>query len=216
MNGAASLSVNPFDEAFLADPYAHHDAIRDAAPVAWLESIGVFAMARHAEVQAALKDHQTFVSARGVGLSDFAREKPLRDPSLLLETDPPLHDRTRGLMNKIVSPLVLKALRPVWQAKADALIEALVARRKFDAITGFAEVYPLMIFPDTIGLPASGREHLLPYATAVFNGFGPANEVFAQGMANARDAIPWINHVCKRTQLSAGGWGRWWHDWRQK
>jgi 4-methoxybenzoate monooxygenase (O-demethylating) len=207
MNNAASLTVNPFDEAFLADPYAYHDAIRDAGPVVWLESIGVFAMARHAEVQAALKDHQTFVSARGVGLSDFAREKPLRDPSLLLEADPPLHDRTRGLMNKIVSPVVLKALRPVWQAKADALIETLVARREFDAITDLAEVYPMMIFPDTIGLPNSGREHLLPYATAVFNGFGPANDVFAQGMANAHDAIPWINHVCQRAQLSPGGWG---------
>jgi len=36
-------------------------------------------------------------------LSDFAKEEPWRPPSLLLEVDPPLHDRTRALMNRIVS-----------------------------------------------------------------------------------------------------------------
>ena len=55
MNNATSLTVNPFDEAFLADPYAHLDAIRDAGPGMWLESIGVFAMPRLVEVQYRLR-----------------------------------------------------------------------------------------------------------------------------------------------------------------
>lgn len=74
----------------------HHAALRDAGPVVWLEPIKCYAMARHADVQAALNDHETFCSARGVGLADFATEPPMRQPSLLLEADPPLHDRTRG------------------------------------------------------------------------------------------------------------------------
>ena len=73
---AASLAIDPFDEAFLADPYAHHEALREAGPVIWLEPIGAFGMARYAEVQAALRDHETFCSSRGVGLSDFAKEEP--------------------------------------------------------------------------------------------------------------------------------------------
>ena len=92
-SGAFSLAIDPFSDDFLADPYAHHAALRDKGPVVWLESIGVFAMARHAEVQAALRDHETFCSGRGVGLADFAREEPWRAPSLLLEADPPC---TRG------------------------------------------------------------------------------------------------------------------------
>ncbi|MES2781477.1 MAG: cytochrome P450, partial [Pseudomonadota bacterium] len=186
MISAPSVAIDPFDEAFLANPYAHHTALRDAGPVVWLEPIKCFAMARHAEVQAALKDYEAFCSARGVGITDFAVEAPMRQPSLLLEADPPLHDRTRGLMNRIVSPAALKTLRPVWQAKADALAETLVARRAFDAVTDLAEIYPMQIFPDTIGLPVEGREHLMPYATAVFNGFGPRNTVYERGMEQAK------------------------------
>lgn len=50
-----------------------------------------------------LPDWQTFVSGRGVGLSDFAKEDPWRPPSLFLEQNPPVHDRTLGLMNRITA-----------------------------------------------------------------------------------------------------------------
>lgn len=207
MTSAPSLAINPFDDAFLTEPYAQHAVLRDAGPVIWIEPIKCYAMARYTEVQAALKDHDTFCSGRGVGLADFAVEPPVRQPSLLLEADPPLHDRARAVMNRIVSPVALKALRPIWQAKADALVQSLTLRRRFDAVTELAEVYPMQIFPDTIGLPIEGREHLLPYATAVFNGFGPRNAVYEHGMEQAKDAMTWIADVCKRQNLTPGGWG---------
>src|SRR5450755_3457699 len=112
MTGAPTLMTNPFDEAFLADPYAHHDALRDAGPVVWLDSIGVYGMARYAEVQATLKDHGSFCSARGVGLSDFAKEEPWRPPSLLLEVDPPVHEKTREIVARTITVATLNALRP--------------------------------------------------------------------------------------------------------
>lgn len=202
-----ALNLNPFDEVFLADPYAHHGLLRDAGPVVWLESIGVYGMARFAEVRAALKDHEAFCSGRGVGLADFAKETPFRPPSLLLETDPPLHDRTRGLMNRIVSLSALKALRPLWTARADELISRLVKRGHFDAVTELAEAFPMVIFPETIGLPVTGREHLLTYATSVFNAFGPRNQLFESSTSAAREAAAWVGRACRRESLSAGGWG---------
>ena len=204
---AASLDVDPFSPDFLADPYRHHPALRDAGPVVWLEAYGIYGMARFGEVSASLQDWQTFTSARGVGLADFAREKPWRPPSLLLETDPPVHDRTRALMNRIVSLGALKALRPTWEAKADALVAALVARGSFDAVTELAESFPMRVFPDTIGLPEEGRHHLLPYAAAAFNAFGPRNAIFEAGDAAAAEAIGWVAEACKRRNLRPGGWG---------
>src|SRR5580704_6174053 len=109
MTAIASVDLNPFADAFLADPYPHHHVLRDAGAVVWLPSIGAYGMARYAEVKAALTDHLAFCSGRGVGLSDFAKETPVRPASLLLETDPPIHDRTRGLMNRIVSLSALRA-----------------------------------------------------------------------------------------------------------
>jgi len=207
MPGAPVLSVDPFDEAFLADPYAHHDVLRDAGPVVWLESIGAYGMARYEEVAAALRDHGTFCSGRGVGLSDFAKETPWRPPSLLLEVDPPLHDRTRALMNRIVSLSALRVLRPVWAARAEELLERLVGSRQFDAVKELGEQYPMLVFPDTIGVPRAGREQLLTYAAAVFNGFGPRNAILERGNARAAEAIAWVAWACKRENLAPGGWG---------
>lgn len=202
-----TLDLDPFDTAFLADPFAAHPALRDAGAVVWLPAIGCFAMARHGEVQAALKDHATFASGRGVGLSDFANEEPWRPPSLLLEADPPLHDRTRGLMNRVASLGALRKVMPQWQAKADALVESLVGTGPFDAVPALAEAFPLAVFPDLIGLRKQGRENLIPYATVAFNAFGPRNALLAETMQAAVEATEWVMQSCKREMLTPGGWG---------
>ena len=204
---APRLSLDPFDDAFLADPYAHHETLREAGPVVWLDPIGAYGAARFAEVQAALRDHATFCSGRGVGLSDFSRETPWRPPSLLLETDPPLHDRTRGLMNAIVNLKALKALRPIWAERAEALADELVEKRSFDAVADLGEAYPMRVFPDTIGVPEEGRAQLLAYARATFNAFGPRNHIFETSNEEAASAIAWVASACKRENLSASGWG---------
>ncbi|MES2302551.1 MAG: cytochrome P450 [Pseudomonadota bacterium] len=202
-----TLELDPFDPAFLADPFAAHPALRDAGAVVWLPAIGCFAMARHGEVQAALKDHGTFVSGRGVGLADFATEEPWRPPSLLLEADPPLHDRTRGLMNRVASLGALRKVMPQWQAKADALVDSLVGTGPFDAVPALAEAFPLAVFPDLIGLREQGRENLIPYATVAFNAFGPRNALLAETMQAAVEATEWVMQSCKRDMLTPGGWG---------
>jgi 4-methoxybenzoate monooxygenase (O-demethylating) len=204
---APCVDIDPFDEAFLDNPYAQHSALREAGPVVWLPAIKAFGVARYAPVKAVLEDPATYVSGRGVGLADFAKEEPWRPPSLLLEADPPLHDRTRGLMNKIVSLASLRAMRADWAAKAQALVKELVARRRFDAVTDLAEEFPLRVFPDTIGLMDEGRENLIPYGTATFNAFGPRNRLFEEGNAKAAGAIAWVAEACKRENLKPGGWG---------
>ena len=58
-------SLDPFADDFLAAPYPSYAQLREAGPVVWLESYELWAYARHAEVQAALGDWQTFSSAAG-------------------------------------------------------------------------------------------------------------------------------------------------------
>jgi 4-methoxybenzoate monooxygenase (O-demethylating) len=164
-------------------------------------------MARYTEVQAALKNHAIFLSGRGVGLADFSKETPWRPPSLLLEADPPLHDRTRGMMGKVASLGSLRAAMPEWKAKAETLVSALLARGSFDAVPEMAEAFPLAVFPDLIGLMDDGRENLIPYASAVFNAFGPRNAIFEATNASSQSASLWVAQACKRPNLKPGGWG---------
>jgi cytochrome P450 len=202
-----ALKLDPFGDDVLLDPYAYHDVLRDTGPVIRLDAIGCYGMARYAQVQPALKDWRTFVSARGVGLSDFQTEQPWRPPSLLLEADPPLHDRTRGLMNKVASLASLKAVKPAWQEKAENLVDQLLSKRRIDAVRDLGEAFPLSVFPDLIGLRDVGRDHLIPYATTVFNGFGPQNQLLADSLAAFPNASAWVAESCKREHLKPHGWG---------
>jgi 4-methoxybenzoate monooxygenase (O-demethylating) len=200
-------TVDPFSHEFLRDPYPHHEALREAGPVVWLEKYGIWTMARHQEVRDALTDWQTYCSSAGVGLSDFRKEPPWRPPSIILEADPPLHTRTRAVLTRILSPAAIKVLRDSFEREAEALIARLVEQREFDGVADLAEAYPLKVFPDAVGISEEGRENLLPYGSMVFNSFGPRNDLFNQAMANAGPVRDWIMSKCSRAALAPGGLG---------
>jgi 4-methoxybenzoate monooxygenase (O-demethylating) len=200
-------TIDPFSHAFLNDPYPHHEAMREAGPVVWLEQYGIWAMARHQEVRDALTDWETYCSGAGVGLSDFRKEPPWRPPSIILEADPPLHTRTRAVLTRILSPAAINILRETFAREADALVDRLVEGREFDGIADLAEAYPLKVFPDAVGISEQGRENLLPYGSMVFNSFGPRNDLFNKAMANAGPVRDWIMSKCSRAALAPDGLG---------
>ncbi|HQT75927.1 MAG: cytochrome [Rhodospirillales bacterium 20-64-7] len=202
-----ALDIDPFCQAFFDDPYPAHAALRDAGPVVYLPRYDIHAVARYEDVRAMLLDWNSYSSARGVGLSDFAKEKPWRLPSLLLETDPPLHDRTRGLMDKVLSPAAIRALREPFARAADALIDRLLACGSFDAVPDLAEAYPLTVFPDAVGMPAENRRFLLPYGNMVFNSFGPRNAFFDAAVADAEPVLAWVQAQSRKEALSSTGFG---------
>jgi cytochrome P450 len=205
--GVPTSALDPFSLDFLRDPHPAHEALREAGPVVWLEKYGAYAVARHAEVRQVLNDPATFCSSRGVGLSDFQREKPWRPPSLVLERDPPEHDRARGVLNRALSATVMRSLRGRFAAAADELADDLVRKVRFDAMADCAEVYPMMVLPDAIGLSSQGREHLLPYAATAFNMFGPDNELRRAAVAQMAPHVEWISAQCKREALADDGIG---------
>ena len=203
---APRLDIDPFDDAFLTDPYPFHDQIREAGPVVFLEPYQIYASARHAEVAAGLSDWETFSSAAGVGLDDFRRSKPWRPPSLILEADPPLHTRSRTVLNRALSAKAMAGLRASFQAAAEKLADAL-PDGEIDAIADIAEAYPLSVFPGAIGLGPEGLENLLPYGSMAFNAFGPRNKHFEASMRDASRVVGWITAQCAREALSPEGLG---------
>ncbi len=201
------LDFDPYARGFIADPYDAYETMREAAPVFRLSRYDVWGIARFEEVQAALTDWRSFGSAAGVGLADFRKDEPWRPPSLLLETDPPLHDRTRAVVNRVMSPAALRKLRDDFTRDAVALIDRLVARGRFDGVTDLAEIYPIKVFPDAVGLKAEGRENLLPYGDMAFNAFGPLNDRFREAAARADVVVPWIMASCRREALAPDSLG---------
>jgi len=202
-----AIDADPFSAGYFEDPFPIQAAMRDAGPVVRLSRYGIAAVARHAPVRTVLSDWRVFSSASGVGLADFRKEKPWRLPSLVLETDPPLHDRTRVVLGRVLSPAALQAVRPRFQQDADQMVDALLERGEFDAIPDLAEAYPLQVFPDAVGMPRENRRYLLPYGNMVFNSFGPRNTFFQDAVADAEPVLAWVQAQSRRENLTADGWG---------
>ena len=201
------LDVDPFALDFFADPFPTHQRLREAGPVVYLDKWNVYGVARYAEVYAVLNDPATFCSSRGVGLSDFSKEKPWRPPSIVLEADPPLHTRTRAVLARILSPGAMRRLADDFKAKAAMLVDGLVERGSFDAIKDIAEVFPVSVFPDALGIDQEGRENFLTYGAMVFAGFGPENDYFRELMQQAPRVLPWVAARCQREALRPGSFG---------
>jgi 4-methoxybenzoate monooxygenase (O-demethylating) len=207
MGDAPAVDLDPFAEDFLRDPDGRHEELREAGPVVFLERYGIWAMARFAEVSSALRDHETFCSAAGVGISDFRKEKPWRPPSLLLEADPPQHTRARRATAKVMSPRALERLRPDFEDEAEVMVTVVGGRGRIDGVKDLARAYVLRVFPDAVGLSASGRDNLVAYGSMVFNAFGPRNRLFDESMAAAEPVRVWVAEHCKREALAPFGLG---------
>jgi len=205
--GVPVITADPFSLENLVEPHNLHEQLREAGPVVYLNAYGIWGMARYEQVNASLKDWETFSSAAGAGLSNFHKEKPWRIPSLLLEADPPAHTRAREVVGPVLAPPVLKALRGEFERQATLLVDRLATLGSFDAVSELAQVYPLKVFGDAVGLPEVGREHLLPYANMVFNAFGPRNQLLAAAMTDAQAVQQWIMDNCRRESLRPGSLG---------
>ena len=207
MSASAGYPVtdsDPFSPEFFNDPYPYHEALREAGPAVRLSRYRAWAVARHDDVSKALNDWQTFSSARGVGLTDFANEKPWRPPSLVLEADPPLHDRARNVLNHVLSPAAVRKLRDTFAHAAEQLVDQLVAVGDFDAVPALTEAFPLGVFPDAVGLAREGRHLLLMYGNLTFDALGPMSERLDKKMAAAAPAIAWVQAQTQRVALGEG------------
>jgi cytochrome P450 len=202
-----SSDIDPFSDAFADDPYPFHAQLRDAGAVVWLSKYGIYAMARHAEVQSALKDWEAFSSGAGAGIQDLRKGKAWRPRSIVLEVDPPLHDVTRAVLSRVLSAPAIRKLRENFEKEAERLTEALVVRGTFDAVADLAVPFPLKVMGDAVGVPAERRECLLPFSNMLFNSFGPENEIFRQSITESQSVLSELFAQCERASLSADGFG---------
>ena len=214
--GVPAVAIDPFGRAFFDDPYPGHEAVRETAPVVRLPVLDahnltggrpVLGIGRHEQVQAVLLDWPNYVSGRGVGLRDYAAHPPLRGPGMILEIDAPLHDQRRAVLNRALSPAVVRALRPRFEVAAAALVDRLLAQGEIDAIRDIAEAFPLGVFPDALGLVPEGRENLLPFGNFVFNSMGPDNDLLAASMAELPPLAEWATRQSQRDRLAPDGIG---------
>jgi 4-methoxybenzoate monooxygenase (O-demethylating) len=207
---APSLTLDPYADDVLLDPFPTYQVIRDTAPVVYLERHGVHAMGRHRDVQAVLKDWRSFSSTGGSGIADIRKPGAWRAPSPIVEVDPPQHTAVRQVMQRIISPAVTRRWREDFAAEADRLVAELAGQGEVDGVADLSEAFVAQVFPDALGLAWSPerRENLFLLGELNFDGQGPRNARFEETERRASRIQDWSMAAMRRENLAEDGFGQ--------
>ena len=115
---------------FLADPYPLYARLRAEDPVYWSVTHGYWLVSRYADVHATARDPRfssdgvdTLMNRLPAETSDeFAPLRAILVDRMLL-TDPPRHNRLRGLIHKAFTPRRVELMRGTVQMVLDELLE---------------------------------------------------------------------------------------------
>ena len=134
--------------------------MRDEAPVYYSEKYDFWALTRYDDVAAAIKDHGTFSSAKGVTL-DIVKAPDTESPlaKIIISLDPPEHERMRKLVNRVFTPRAIASLEQVVRDTIDRYVQQLDPT-SFDAVADFAALFPVEIITSMLGVPAADRQQV--------------------------------------------------------
>ena len=110
----------------------------------------------------------------------------------------------RAVIGRPLTPRALAELQPELQKIADALVDGLMARGAFDAVTELAEPIPSTWVPDLLGWPDEGRDRLLAWGAASFNGLGPLNDRALGAGPDLLEMVGFAEHVAAAGDLPPG------------
>ncbi len=177
----AALDYDPFSYATQEDPYPIYRRLREESPAWWNEKRGFWALSRHADVFAALKDPARFSSRHGLTL-----EKGFEDRAIevfgMLALDPPRHDRHRELVSKGFTPRRVAELEPRIGEIVDRTLDEVAPHGRCDFIPDVAAVIPMDVISELMGIPEADRRPLRRLSDTVVHREEGSTEVSARSI----------------------------------
>ncbi|MDE3177388.1 MAG: cytochrome P450 [Pseudomonadota bacterium] len=148
------FTFDPYSSVVDADPFPFYKTLRDEYPAFWSDQAGMWILSRYDDIVRAGQDWQTFSSAKG----NMMTELPGRAGATLGTTDPPRHDRLRGLIQKAFTRRNLEGLGQPIREIARAAAQNLRGRREFDYIGDFSSKFTVRVLFMTLGLPVEDEQ----------------------------------------------------------
>ena len=151
------IEFNPLDPDFRRDPFEGYARGREigggrhsALPVP------LFSIFRYDDIQQTLRDHETFSNAfpTSPAVAEALDGEP---PPSMLGSDPPRHDRLRGLVNSAFTPRIIQRLRPRMVELAHQLVDDALEEGEVDLVEALSYPLPVVIIAEIIGVPARPR-----------------------------------------------------------
>ena len=143
------FAFDPYSPAVDADPFPYYRTLRDEHPCFWSNEAQMWVLSRYADIVGAGQDWQTYSSAKG----NLMTELPGRAGATLGTTDPPRHDRLRGLIQHAFMKRNLETLAGPIREIAAACAAPLKGMPQFDFISDFSSRFTVRVLFAALGLP---------------------------------------------------------------
>ena len=168
-----SVQLDPREAQFYSNPYPTYERIREAVPVFKWEQYGHWCFARHDDVNNLLRDRRfgrqiLHVATREeLGMAEpQAHLKAFTDHEQhsLLELEPPVHTRLRGLINRAFLARHIERLRPIIVSLSNHLIDGFEAKGEVDLLAAYATPIPVIVICELLGAPADMADQFLKWS----------------------------------------------------
>jgi cytochrome P450 len=178
---AVEVEYSPYDEQMHVDPYPIYARLRATAPVYRNEDLDFWALSRHADVSAAMRDSEGFSSANGPLLDSSIWGPDAHKVMSFTAMDPPQHTRMRALVSKVFSPRHIAELEPQIRGIARSHLEPLADRESFDFVTDYAAKIPMDVISELIGIPPGDRAEARRLINLAFHRPPGARDITPEG-----------------------------------
>jgi cytochrome P450 len=155
MTGATQL-WDPFDKAFIDDPFPTYAMLRAEHPVYFNQERGFYALTRWDDVVEANRDWQTYSSAEGVDLDNTG--SIFFGEGNVVEIDPPSHDLFRLVLKEHISPGFVRMQDGDVTRRVHELSERLAGRSRVDLAAEFCTRLPMGVVCDLLGIDPSDHD----------------------------------------------------------
>ncbi|GFG63947.1 cytochrome P450 monooxygenase [Mycobacterium kubicae] len=147
---------DPYDVNITADPYPTFARLRDEAPLYYNERYNFWAISRHADVEKALSDWETFSNTRS-DILELVQSKFDMPPGVMMFEDPPTHTMLRGVMSRVFTPRRMAAIEDQIRAYCVRCLDPLVGTDGFDIIAELASMMPMRVIGMLLGIPEADQ-----------------------------------------------------------
>jgi cytochrome P450 len=149
----APLKYDPFSYEVQDDPYPFYAWIRENAPVYRNEERSFYALSRHADVLAAMRDPGTFTNRNGISLESSLWGPQAYKNVFFLALDPPDHTVLRGLVQKNFAPRNVATREGRIRELTRRRLEPLLEQDTFDFAADLAAAVPNDVVCEMLGIP---------------------------------------------------------------
>lgn len=148
------------------NPYQGFKFLRDHAPVTQLEADGPWQVARHADVHAILRDHETYSSEVSI------RPPEERGAPSMLFSDPPVHHRLRRLVSVAFKPSQIAKQEQQIRQRCGDLLDAMPKDTELDLVQALAAPLPVMVIAEMLGVEDGDMATFKAWSDEIFSNIG--------------------------------------------